>query len=111
MVRRQPTLIWTSSVVIAAAMLCTWLFISSGREVEFTVWSKEVACDPDGCKYLIFTSAGTFENLNSILDGKGNSAEVYKQLQHGQRYTAYVRGWRLVFFSAYPNIITLEIAQ
>jgi prepilin-type N-terminal cleavage/methylation domain-containing protein len=56
-------------------------------------------------KYLIFADEGTYENTDSLLNGKFNSSDVYGQLKEGHTYKCLVYGWRSHYFSHYPNIL------
>jgi hypothetical protein len=111
MLRRHPVSAAMTGLIAAAMALCLWSFIASCRNVEFTVFHADRASTPDGCKYLVFTSAGVFENVNSLIDGKTNSAEIYGRLHSGDRYTAYVRGWRVGLLSSYPNLLSVEVKR
>lgn len=51
---------------------------------------------------------GVYENTDSLLRMKFNSADVYGQLQNGKTYTCDTYGWRVPFFSIYPNIVKCE---
>lgn len=56
-------------------------------------------------KYLIYSKEGTFEDTDSMMRLKFNSSDVYGQIQVGKRYRCLTYGWRLPFFSNYPNIV------
>lgn len=111
-----------NKVVVAAgvvfALFLTAIYpaalLSSRRDVTVTVSDKERVCDRKAdssgqeCKYLVYTSDGTFENTDSVLAWKWNSSDVYGGLKTGQEYTITVQGWRLPFFSMYPNITNVK---
>lgn len=59
-------------------------------------------------KYLVYAKEGVFENTDSILRWKFNSADVYNSVLPNQTYTCDTYGWRIPFFSMYPNIVSCE---
>ncbi|MFE9834072.1 hypothetical protein ACFYP4_02815 [Streptomyces sp. NPDC005551] len=104
------------AAVIVVSLMSTGTYLgvyaASSRQVDFTVNSKERICSSDSsgttdCKYLIFTSAGVFENTDSFMALKNNSSDLYNQLRAGERYEANVIGWRIPILSEYPNITSV----
>lgn len=88
-------------------------YFGSDRDVTFAVKDKQRVCSSSSngsssCKYLIYTSAGTFENTDSITSGKFNSSDVFGDITIGHTYKAHVRGWRSGFLSMYPNILSIN---
>ena len=57
-------------------------------------------------KYLIFTDKGTYEITDSWLMWRWNSSDLYGSLKEDNCYDFKLRGWRVSFFSMYPNIDT-----
>lgn len=94
---------------IAAMVLA---YTDSTRDVVTQVVNEQQVCSGVGssmsCKYLIYTTGGTFEDVDSLLTGKFNSSDVYGELEIGHTYRLRVRGWRVPFFSQYPNILGIE---
>ena len=64
--------------------------------------------------YLIFCQdADTgayyeFKCEDTLLRGKFDSSRFYNQIKENERYRFTVVGWRVPFFSMYPNIIKME---
>jgi hypothetical protein len=57
-------------------------------------------------RYLVFTEKhGVFENTDSFWLFKFNSSDVQGELGEGKTYDIRYYGWRIGFFSMYPNII------
>lgn len=56
-------------------------------------------------KYLIFTDAETFENVDSWLALKFNSSDVYGSITVGATCEFRVTGFRVPLFSMYRNIL------
>jgi ssDNA-specific exonuclease RecJ len=67
-------------------------------------------CSGDSCssKYLVFGEQETYEDVDSIIEGKFNSSDLYGHLQINHSYEFTVIGWRNPFFSWYRNIIKYE---
>jgi hypothetical protein len=102
---------------IAVVLLGTVAMVGSGyfktETTTTTVLDKERVCDSDGdngvtCEYLIFTEAGTFKLTDSIFAGRWSSSDAYGRVKRCHRYEIDSYGWRLPFFSAYPNIKEME---
>lgn len=84
---------------------------STSTNEVLTVQEKERVCDgskSSSCKYLIWTDKGVFENTDSMFAGKWNSSDVQGQLKIGHTYEVEARGWRIPFFSTYPNITSVR---
>lgn len=79
--------------------------VGTQRYVTFTVSKEDRIYNQDSSKYLIFTNKDIFEDTDSLFNEKFNSSDVYNQLDSGKTYTCDVNGWRIPFFSAYPNIL------
>lgn len=73
------------------------------------VKNKERTCYSDrNCKYLIYTENEVFENTDSWMDQKYNSADIYNQLDSGKTCYVKVRGKRVVYFSWFRNIVEID---
>lgn len=95
-------------VLAAVAVTSTGCSTINKREVTVTVQDKERVCDSNrNCKYLIFTDGGTFENTDTLLNGKFDSSDVYGRIDEGKTYTFKVAGFRQGILSMYPNIIEI----
>lgn len=84
------------------------LYRTSAREEEFTVQSKDMASRDGTPQFLVFTDRGVYESKDSHLFLKYNSADVYGRFEPGQTYKVRVAGWRVPFFSWFPNIIDVK---
>lgn len=78
-----------------------------------TVTEKVVKRYDKSDKYLIFTQTANgeemvFENTDSVFEGKFNSSDIYGQLKVNRKYHIKVYGWRIPFFSAYQNIVSVK---
>lgn len=58
--------------------------------------------------YLIYTDRGVFRNDDAGWFLKYDSSDFYGDLDIGKRYRLKVYGWRIPFFSMYPNIVRMK---
>lgn len=72
------------------------------------VKDKDIKRSGEEDKYMIYTDQGVFENTDAWLNFKFNSSDVYNDLEEHKYYDIKTQGWRMTFFSAYPNIIGFE---
>ena len=101
------TLIMISSIVINAS------FYVHTSTVSATVTGKEriVKSDGDGdieSFYLVYTNKGTMKLEDDLFRGNFNSSDVYGSLRNDSTYTFTTSGYRVGFFSEYPNIIEVK---
>ena len=97
--------------LILFALIATYpiMYWQSGQYVEFTVQEKTVKNTEESSYYLIYSEEGeVFKNVDGLFHGKFNSSDIYGQLKVGHKYHAKVYGWRMPFWSAYRNIITVK---
>lgn len=78
----------------------------SEREVTIKVTDKERWVSSDEGKYLVRCGNTIYENSDSFLFLKFNSADLQGQLKVGETYVVNVAGWRIRFASEFPNIIS-----
>lgn len=100
-------------VVVALVAAYPVALVNSKRDVTITVTDKQRVCESGGgsCKYLIYTDKGTYKDTDSLLFGKWSSSDLYGNLKRGHTYTVERSGWRVPFFSAYPNILRIKSGQ
>lgn len=99
----------------AAVILMSLVFVpsaiyslSTGDQLTATVTDKERVCESgkDGaCKWMILTDKMSFENTDTIWHWKFNSTDVQSSVNVGETYNFDYYGWRLPFFSIYPNLV------
>jgi hypothetical protein len=92
-------------VLILAYPVAYW---SSGQELTCTVTDEDRSSDgAGGSKYRVYTKeCGVLSNEDSLLQFKWNSADVQNTVKEGKVYKFEVNGWRVGFFSWFPNIDT-----
>lgn len=69
----------------------------SGESDGYIVWFE----DADGVQY-------EFQNEDSLWQGKFDSSTIQGKLKEGSKYNITTIGWRIPFFSSYPNIVRYE---
>lgn len=58
--------------------------------------------------WLVFTKDhDVLQNSDSWFWLKFNSSSIHGRLERGKTYTVRVYGWRIGFFSMYPNIVSI----
>lgn len=57
------------------------------------------------CTWMIFTDMGEYTNSDSLFHLKFHSTTLHRELPLGEEATFVTYGWRVPFFSAYPNIV------
>lgn len=94
------------SIVLVVISLKMLFVYGTQQDREITIKKMERVMFSNNSKYLIYTEDGVYENVDSILRMKFNSADVYGQLQNGRTHICDTYGWRVPFFSMYPNIVS-----
>lgn len=103
-------------VLIVGFFVMRAAYSSSERDVTTVVTGKERVCSrsSDGgssCEYLVFTDDGTFKINDStgLLGGptRFSSSDLYGQIEDGPAEFTVI-GWRLPFFSQYPNVVSYD---
>jgi hypothetical protein len=99
-------------LIISSIVISTMSYIHTST-VSATVTSKEriVKSDGDGnieSFYLVYTDKGTMKLEDDLFRGNWNSSDVYGSLRNDSTYTFTTSGYRIGFFSMYPNIIEVQ---
>jgi hypothetical protein len=83
----------------------------TARTITIEVTEKErITTSGDGVEsyWLVFTKDhDVLQNTDSWLWLKFNSSSIQGRLERGKTYTVRVYGWRIGFFSMYPNIVSI----
>lgn len=87
------------------------LYTNSSETIEITIKDKEQINTGFGdnlsSKFLVYAESEVFENTDSWLYLKFNSADYQNNLERKKTYKIKVAGWRLPFFSSYRNIVEI----
>lgn len=70
------------------------------------ITEKERVSTKDGSRFMIWTENETFENTDSWLALKFNSADIYGQITVGATCDLTVNWWRVPFMSWNRNILS-----
>jgi hypothetical protein len=106
----------TLFVVVVMAIISIIIFNITSyvhtSTVTATVTGKERITKKSGDNiesfYLVYTDKGTMKLEDDVLRGNWYSSDVYGRLQENTIYTFTTSGYRLGFFSSYPNIIEVK---
>lgn len=92
-----------AGVILAAA---TKPFIKEDV-MSVTVTEKGERCKSrDSCKYMFYTDKGVFQNTDSIINWKWDSADFYNDIKVGKTYDFRVSGYRIApVLSWFPNVV------
>ena len=60
------------------------------------------------CRFLEYFGDETFQNVDSLLFMKWNSADVHREIVAGKTCNLKVVGWRVPFLSMFRNIISAD---
>ena len=84
----------------------------SSTDVTIIVKDKERITTGSGqdisSKFVIYANDEVFENTDSFLFMKFNSADFQNELEIGKIYRVKVAGWRIPFLSWYRNIVSIN---
>lgn len=64
-----------------------------------------------GSNYRVYTTDEVFENNDTLMFGKWNSADIQGRIHPGRTYRFRVAGWRWPFMSMFRNIIEVQEVQ
>ena len=96
-------------LMFVGACIATSMYRSMHHsQVTFTVNKSERIIENGSSQYMIYTDNGVYKDVDSMLNGKYNSADVYNQLKVGHKYHCDVTGYRLQYTSDFQNIISCE---
>jgi hypothetical protein len=101
---------WIGGAILVAIILvlvgsCTYIRDIKTGTVTFTVNWLDDQANGRGHKYLVFTSAGVYQDTDNLFHGKFDSSDLFARLRTGQRYTCTYTGFRVPLFSSYRNLI------
>ena len=99
-----------SLLIVGAIGYGLWFWYHSKtnhHDVTFTVNKTERVVGAEGkrSRYMIYTDRGVYQNTDSLVNLKFNSADLYNQLQAGKKYACDAVGYRIEYFSMFENLI------
>lgn len=98
-------------LVMAGLLICAMAKPFFKDEIlAATVSEKGERCTSrDSCKYMIYTDKGVFQNTDSLINWKWNSADFYNDMKVGKTYDLKVSGWRVApVLSWFPNVVEFK---
>jgi len=101
-------------ILLVIGLIVGCMIMDLGNKQSFTATITNTVID-DGMTYFILTktdgSEMVYENNDSLVYGKFNSSDYLMKMKVGSKYTFTTIGYRIPFFSSYPNIITYDLIQ
>lgn len=98
----------TLIVLVTVAIFVGCIFMDLGNKQNFDAIVTTTQID-EGNTFFVLTrpdgSSSVYENEDSWAYGKFNSSDYLMGLEVGKSYHFFTVGFRVPFFSAYPNII------
>lgn len=94
--------------IVLVAIPTAYYTHADTRQIEVT--GTERINNSNGGYYLVYTTTGTYKNMDTALYFKWDSSDIQGRLRPSRvmRYTVKVNGWRIPFLSMYKNIISIE---
>ncbi len=80
----------------------------SAKYVTITVDGKESVSKDKGHEYRVYTEDAVYVVSDSLVFWNWRAADRYNKLKQGETYRCLTAGWRIGFFSAFPNLISCE---
>ena len=101
-----------AAVMITGFALPSYLYAHhTGGSMTALVTDKERVCDGGqngDCQWMVMTDQMAFINVDSLWHLKYDSTDLQSKISVGEEYHITYYGWRIPFFSAYPNIVSVE---
>lgn len=100
----------------AIAILAVWFFAGlvapfvKSTEGPFEIVKTERVERDGDSKYMVFTDGGVYENVDSIINWKYNSSDIYAELKVGDVCTFRLSGFRIRMMSMQKNVLDYECA-
>lgn len=107
--RRSPVGVVSVVLIVLAlfGIVAATVSYNTTHEGVTTVCEKErAAVQGGGAEYRIYASDGTYVMADSLLgQTRYDTADEYGKIQPNTTYKIVYKGWRIPFFSAFPNIL------
>lgn len=104
-------IIFVFLMILIILILPFWAFYASSFTVVLTVkekWIKQASWSDSGQKYLFSDTKGNvYEITDQILLLRFDASNRWAILDEGKTYRITFYGWRVPFFSWYPNAIDI----
>lgn len=96
--------------LIVLVGLCAYPFVlkQSAKHQVVTIKGKESVSKDDGHEYRVYTRDQVFVVKDSLVFWNWRAADRYNMLEVGKSYDCLTAGWRVGFFSAFPNLISCK---
>lgn len=107
-------LIFMFVVIFALCFGSAYIKVANPQTYTVTVQSKDIKSGSKSGKFLVFCIDPTtgeskvFEVTDSLFKWRFDSADTYNMIQEGETYEFTTGGYRVPFFSMYPNIYEIK---
>lgn len=97
-----------AALVLATSLLFVSCTRGEHRQETITVTKTDRLCNHgDSCKYVVYTTDTTYENVDAPFEDKRDSSDIQGHLIAGHTYVVEVVGKRNPSWSGYPNILRI----
>lgn len=97
--------------LVLALPIYTVAAYHNDRTVTCTVDGKESIAQEDGHEYRVYTSdCGNFKVADAFWARNFHASDTYADIKVGETYKFDVNGFRIPFFSDFPNILAVHPA-
>lgn len=106
---RVKTVFYAILIIIAIYIVgnLTFPYYTDDYVVSKVTKTERVTIKGDNY-YTVFTKDGEYKVTDNFRIFRWNSSKVYGQIREGNTYKIHYYGFRIPFFSVYPNIIDVE---
>ena len=95
-------------LLVLGLPIYTFASYQNDRTWECTVEDKESVAIKDGHEYRVYTDCGNFVVEDAMFARNFHASDTYRGLEVGETYQLETIGFRIPFFSAFPNILNAE---
>ena len=103
--RTKTVSILTITAIVVIGLLAFFGRFTKQETLTTKVTGKEVKYSRENSTYMIYTESGVYTLEDELFYGNFRSSDWYGQIHVDSTYQFKVIGYRLGFFSMYPNIV------
>lgn len=97
------------AAMVLALPIYTIAAYQNDRTWTVTVEGKESIATKDSHEYRVYTDKGNFVVQDALFAGNFHASDTYRELEKGKTYRIETIGFRIPFFSEFPNILEAEV--
>ncbi len=93
-------------LVILSGIIWAAVDYNTQHSATVTVCSKERVAVEGGGEYRVYAAEGSYVMKDSLIGTvRYSTADAYAKIEPETTYDIVYKGWRIPFFSAFPNIL------